>query len=678
MRLPLLLPRHLTIALRIYLGFAVITLLLLASGSVALWQLATIGGSEQQVREQTLPALAASNQLQLLLLQAGRDGQAGFASSSHDQLDAMRQRLVALASAATEAHRQLQTLLSDGSSAALEQPLRAYFAALDQQLSARSDELQAATQRQRLLQQSLSAVEDAELALLELMDLGEFSDDPQLVALAALANPMQGQLVAVSTSLRELATAANSDQLQRISDDLAFALSDFEAKRSYLRQQGEGLGNDSLQAAIGAAEPLLPLLQPQPLLARERLAELQRQAAATASAAQANHAEAAITSPLNALIEQVRHSAVASQQQVASAVSGGRLLLTLFLLLSLPLAVIAAWLSVRALRQPLGRINRRLAGLAAGDLRETLQVQGSDELSELASNINRMAEAQRQVLHRVQQSVSALEQTGARVSAGSHGALKVADGQHQLVSLLNDASTALRDAGRSLSGEALVIDSASQQSHQQALQLHQLATAGQQAQAALALEMGQAAERLAELEQASREVGSILDVIRTIAEQTNLLALNAAIEAARAGEQGRGFAVVADEVRQLAMRTQRATGDVDRLIANVRERASAVAAVIHSSGDQARTSAERSSQESAMLTTVCDQLANLSERATVVTHAADHQLQLATSVDERLAAVSQLTTELQQLAATMDEAGTALVSHLQQLRGAASHFNLGQ
>lgn len=190
--------------------------------------------------------------------------------------------------------------------------------------------------------------------------------------------------------------------------------------------------------------------------------------------------------------------------------------------------------------------------------------------------------------------------------------------------------------------------------------------------------MGQAAERLAELEQASREVGSILDVIRTIAEQTNLLALNAAIEAARAGEQGRGFAVVADEVRQLAMRTQRATGDVDRLIANVRERASAVAAVIHSSGDQARTSAERSSQESAMLTTVCDQLANLSERATVVTHAADHQLQLATSVDERLAAVSQLTTELQQLAATMDEAGTALVSHLQQLRGAASHFNLGQ
>ena len=682
MRLPLLLPRHLTIALRIYLGFAVITLLLLASGSVALWQLATIGGSEQQVREQTLPALAASNQLQLLLLQAGRDGQAGFASSSHDQLDAMRQRLVALASAATEAHRQLQTLLSDGSSAALEQPLRAYFAALDQQLSARSDELQAATQRQRLLQQSLSAVEDAELALLELMDLGEFSDDPQLVALAALANPMQGQLVAVSTSLRELATAANSDQLQHISDDLAFALSDFEAKRSYLRQQGEGLGDDSLQAAIGAAEPLLPLLQPQPLLARERLAELQRQAAATASAsasaAQANHAEAAITSPLNALIEQVRHSAVASQQQVASAVSGGRLLLTLFLLLSLPLAVIAAWLSVRALRQPLGRINRRLAGLAAGDLRETLQVQGSDELSELASNINRMAEAQRQVLRRVQQSVSALEQTGARVSAGSHGALKVADGQHQLVSLLNDASTALRDAGRSLSGEALVIDSASQQSHQQALQLHQLATAGQQAQAALALEMGQAAERLAELEQASREVGSILDVIRTIAEQTNLLALNAAIEAARAGEQGRGFAVVADEVRQLAMRTQRATGDVDRLIANVRERASAVAAVIHSSGDQARTSAERSSQESAMLTTVCDQLANLSERATVVTHAADHQLQLATSVDERLAAVSQLTTELQQLAATMDEAGTALVSHLQQLRGAASHFNLGQ
>lgn len=285
MRLPLLLPRHLTIALRIYLGFAVITLLLLASGSVALWQLATIGGSEQQVREQTLPALAASNQLQLLLLQAGRDGQAGFASSSHDQLDAMRQRLVALASAATEAHRQLQTLLSDGSSAALEQPLRAYFAALDQQLSARSDELQAATQRQRLLQQSLSAVEDAELALLELMDLGEFSDDPQLVALAALANPMQGQLVAVSTSLRELATAANSDQLQHISDDLAFALSDFEAKRSYLRQQGEGLGDDSLQAAISAAEPLLPLLQPQPLLARERLAELQRQAAATASAA---------------------------------------------------------------------------------------------------------------------------------------------------------------------------------------------------------------------------------------------------------------------------------------------------------------------------------------------------------------------------------------------------------
>ena len=678
MRLPPMLPRHLTIALRIYLGFAVITLLLLASGTVALWQLAAIDRSEQQVREQTLPALAASNQLQLLLLQAGRDGQAGFASSDEAQLQTIRQRLEPLASAARQAHQQLGTLLVEDSGARLGPLLEAYIGALNQQLDARQRELQAAVSRQQALQQSLVLLDDAELALLELMDLGEYSDDQQLVALAALANPMQGQLVAVRTSLRDLALAANAEEIQRINDELAFALSDFEAKRSYLKQQGAGLDDDSLQTAISSAEPLLPLLQPQPMLAKVRLSELQQQAEASTSARIAASAEAAINSPLAALIDKVRDSAAATQQQVAGAVSGGRLLLALFLLLSLPLAVIAAWLSVRALRRPLGRINRRLAGLAAGDLRETLQVQGSDELSELASNINRMAEAQLQVLRRVQESVVALEQTGARINAGGHGALRVADGQHQLVSVLNDASIALRDAGRNLSGEALAIDDASQGSHQQALQLHQLAATGQQAQAALALEMGEAAERLTELEQASREVGSILDVIRTIAEQTNLLALNAAIEAARAGEQGRGFAVVADEVRQLAMRTQRATGDVDRLIANVRERASAVAAVIRSSGEQARTSAERSTEESAMLAAICSQLAKLSERATVVTRAADHQLRLATSVDERLVAVSQLTGELQQLAATMDEAGAALVSHLQQLRGAASHFNLGQ
>ena len=234
------------------------------------------------------------------------------------------------------------------------------------------------------------------------------------------------------------------------------------------------------------------------------------------------------------------------------------------------LGMVVAWLFSHRLTRDIASLVTRAGQVADGRLAaEPLPITGQDELGVLTGSINRMSAQLRHLVGELQGAVGQVETachdvgctTGAIVSD-----LTAQDQQVDAVAVaIDQMSMRARDVVDNIASAADSAHQVQQQTRQGQITLERMTDTMQQ----IAAMIGQANEAMGLLEQQSEQVGQITEVIATIAEQTNLLALNAAIEAARAGEQGRGFAVVADEVRQLATRTHQSTAEISQTIAAI-------------------------------------------------------------------------------------------------------------
>jgi methyl-accepting chemotaxis protein len=236
-------------------------------------------------------------------------------------------------------------------------------------------------------------------------------------------------------------------------------------------------------------------------------------------------------------------------------------------------ALVAVGVS-RALVRTLGRMNRMLKDIAEGegDLTRRLPVQGQDDLGRLAESFNIFVEKIRQTVAEVAGASHTLERAAGELQASAESA-------HLDVERQRDESSQTASAMTEMAASAQEMARSAEQGERLSRQMLDIALRGQArvesnlgSMNTLADKVGRLAEAIESLRGDSERIGSVLEVIRSIAEQTNLLALNAAIEAARAGEQGRGFAVVADEVRSLAQRTQQSTEEIQTIIQTLQQR----------------------------------------------------------------------------------------------------------
>ncbi|MDB5981360.1 MAG: chemotaxis protein [Pseudomonas sp.] len=245
--------------------------------------------------------------------------------------------------------------------------------------------------------------------------------------------------------------------------------------------------------------------------------------------------------------------------------------------------------------RPIRSVASGLEGIAQGegDLTKNLQVRGSDETAQLANWFNHFLGAIRSLIQNIGQSATHILATSKSSTQVSNDMAKAAERQREAVDMVSTAfhqmvATA-NEVARSCSQAADSADSGQNQAREGQQQID----AAVQSVDQLSQEIEQSAQSMQQLERDSNDIQSILGTIRSIAEQTNLLALNAAIEAARAGEQGRGFAVVADEVRALAKRTADSTAEIDGLLGNLAKRTSQVTQRMHASIEVSQQSVTR-------------------------------------------------------------------------------------
>ncbi|MBC2384729.1 methyl-accepting chemotaxis protein [Pseudomonas sp. WS 5106] len=289
-------------------------------------------------------------------------------------------------------------------------------------------------------------------------------------------------------------------------------------------------------------------------------------------------------------------------------------------------AVAGAWFAGLIVK-PIRGVVSGLEGIAQGegDLTARLDVKGRDETAQLAGWFNQFLEAIRTLIQRIGQAAGQIHSSSGSATEVSVEMAEVAERQREAVDMVSTAFHEMvatsNEVARSCSQAADSADNGQRQAH----------TGQQQIDAAvnsvgrLSEEIGHSAQAMEQLERDSNDIQSILGTIRSIAEQTNLLALNAAIEAARAGEQGRGFAVVADEVRALAKRTADSTGEIDGLLGNLARRT-------HQMGKQMHASLEVSQETVVSINEARESFGLIRESVDVIR---DMNTQIATAAEEQ-------------------------------------------
>ncbi|USD66192.1 methyl-accepting chemotaxis protein [Vibrio sp. SCSIO 43136] len=289
------------------------------------------------------------------------------------------------------------------------------------------------------------------------------------------------------------------------------------------------------------------------------------------------------------------------------------------------IAIGIGWHIAHSVREPMTRIMSALESLTKNDMTARIEIRRNNEFSQVGRHINTLADSLHEILQELNEAAEDL------TSVSTSNRQTSVEAQEQLNSQRNqtaNVATAMTEMEQSVSEVA----QSAQSSTDMVRQVEAASESGRQVMSANITTINQLETRLTEsvtavgdLQRMSAEIGSILDVIRNIAEQTNLLALNAAIEAARAGEQGRGFAVVADEVRVLAMKTTQSTSEIESMISNLQSSSKVAGNVIESCMNDMEESVSQASKANSAMEEIQALILEISQMSTHITQAADEQ-----------------------------------------------------
>ncbi len=306
-----------------------------------------------------------------------------------------------------------------------------------------------------------------------------------------------------------------------------------------------------------------------------------------------------------------------------------------------------SWL-VSMLLGPLTKVSLALARIADGngDLTQRIKIDANDEVGQLANSFNRFVGSQHQLIGNIRQLANELNADAERSLVTNQAAVDELQRQQQEVTMVATAVTEMASATMEIAGNAENTAAAAQQSAQSSEQGKMLVNKTRQSINGLAEEVGQATEVIGELSRHAQAITSILSTIQGIAEQTNLLALNAAIEAARAGEQGRGFAVVADEVRVLSRRTQDSTQQIQSTIETLQQTTARAVSLMQTSQGLADNSVQDADQAVRALEEITSAISLISDMAGQIATAAEEQTQVTGEITQNTTAIKDVSDEI--------------------------------
>ncbi|WP_163932129.1 methyl-accepting chemotaxis protein [Paraferrimonas sp. SM1919] len=672
----------LTVAVRIIAGFAAIALMLLISGIVSLSNISTIESGTQQIQNSSLPALKSSTQLMTQLAQQERIRVAAQFATTTDNINILKQQLTLSSSAFNDSSKQLTQLVANQDSltdllSSLSQSSKQQQEHLQQFLALKMQSLDNLTFIEESSEMVQILTDQGSSLLISIMNNADKFSNRNSQKAYTLSEDLDDNFFSLLSDSQEMLRVKTVEDLEDYASEILFLLESIDSNTSKLVELDSRIVTSNIsKELVDIVNKLNSLVGEQGQINQYKHQQIDFNAKILEQSNSIGQLAASNQVLLETLQAEVELNSITLNEETLASADSARLTSWLFMLLAIIAAIGIAYYIISSILHKLNVINDALEVYTKGDLSFKLEDLGEDEFGHLGENITKLINALTNLIKGIQdranQLATAAEETSAITAQSSSGVQQ----QKYQVEQAASATTQLSSSAQQVSVNANDALGEIKQADEEASYVQEITEQTKLTILSLADEVAKASLVINTLHDDSAEIGKILDVIRGIAEQTNLLALNAAIEAARAGEQGRGFAVVADEVRSLASRTQASTQEIQQMIEKLQTGAEQAVQVMEAGRRSADSCVEKSEQATTAVEAINNSVHKAFSAGTHIAQAADEQNKVSSEISEKLEQIASISEEAS-LGANQTEQSSQQVAQLaEELQASVKEFKL--